>query len=205
MLGIIVQNSIYALSAFVCGNVIFFSISLSGQKWINNYHHYLTLSLLPIVTFVVTTLIAGDLALSLGMVGALSIVRFRNPVKSSFELVVFFLLITVGIATTVDIKWAWFLTLISSAIIYFSKNLKFSDQFSFDDNLTSYSLSLVLNKDVLNISDYKHLKNYSIETKDSLKEYNYLFVSRNKSEIQNLYNDLKDKYSDEISSVEISY
>ena len=131
--------------------------------------------------------------------------RFRNPVKSSFELVVFFLLITVGIATTVDIKWAWFLTLISSAIIYFSKNLKFSDQFSFDDNLTSYSLSLVLNKDVLNISDYKHLKNYSIETKDSLKEYNYLFVSRNKSEIQNLYNDLKDKYSDEISSVEISY
>ena len=47
-------------------------------------------------------LIAGNIALSLGMIGALSIVRFRNPVKSPFELTVFFGLITIGIAFAIN-------------------------------------------------------------------------------------------------------
>ena len=37
------------------------------------------------------------LFLSLGMIGALSIVRFRNPIRSPFELTVYFLSITLGI------------------------------------------------------------------------------------------------------------
>ena len=160
---------------------------------------------MPIITFVVTTLIAGDLALSLGMVGALSIVRFRNPVKSSFELVIFFLLITVGIATTVDIKWAWFLTIFSSFIIYFSKYFKFSEQFSFDDNLTNYSINIILKNKLTDIDKHKNLKNLSIEKKDDLKEYNYLFVSKNKNEIQELNNYINQKFSDDIISIEISY
>ena len=36
------------------------------------------------------------------MVGALSIVRFRTPVKNPFELVSYFILITVGIVVNVD-------------------------------------------------------------------------------------------------------
>tara|TARA_Y100000816_G_C25976499_1_gene509757 strand:- start:187 stop:804 length:618 start_codon:yes stop_codon:yes gene_type:complete len=205
MLQNIINQILFALSAFMCGNIIFFSVSLSGQRWINNYHHYLTVTLLPIITFVVTTLIAGDLALSLGMVGALSIVRFRNPVKSSFELVIFFLLITLGIATTVDIKWAWFLTILSSLIIYFSKYFKFSEQFSFDDNLTNYSLNLVLKNKLSEIDEHKNLKNFSIEKKDDLKEYNYLFVSKNKNEIKELNNYINKTFSDDIISIEISY
>ena len=205
MLQNIINQILFALSAFMCGNIIFFSVSFSGQRWINNYHHYLTVTLLPIITFVVTTLIAGDLALSLGMVGALSIVRFRNPVKSSFELVIFFLLITLGIATTVDIKWAWFLTILSSLIIYFSKYFKFSEQFSFDDNLTNYSLNLVLKNKLSEIDEHKNLKNFSIEKKDDLKEYNYLFVSKNKNEIKELNNYINKTFSDDIISIEISY
>ena len=44
------------------------------------------------------------------MVGALSIVRSRNPVKNSLELVVYFVLITIGIANSMHMKWG--LTLI---------------------------------------------------------------------------------------------
>ena len=42
----------------------------------------------------------------LGMIGALSIVRFRHPVKSALELIIYFDLITLGIATSVRTKWA---------------------------------------------------------------------------------------------------
>ena len=53
---------------------------------------------LPIITYVITNTISNNIALSLGMIGALSIVRFRHPVKSPLELVIYFALITVGIS-----------------------------------------------------------------------------------------------------------
>ena len=53
------------------------------STWSNNFQYTLICLLLPIITFVVTKVISNNIALSLGMVGALSIVRFRNPVKNS--------------------------------------------------------------------------------------------------------------------------
>ena len=82
-----------------------------GQKWIATFAHTGTLTFLPIITFVITKVISGNIALSLGMVGALSIVRFRNPVRSPFELSIYFAAITMGIAASVDIRWMIFLFL----------------------------------------------------------------------------------------------
>ena len=65
--------------------------------------------------------ISNNIALSLGMIGALSIVRFRHPVKSPLELVIYFALITVGIATSVRTKWAIQLIIATVAIILFVK------------------------------------------------------------------------------------
>ena len=84
------------------------AVIFSGQNWIKTASHSVTLLILPIITYVITSVIAGNIALSLGMVGALSIVRFRNPVKSPFELVVYFLMITAGISAGVDLKWLIF-------------------------------------------------------------------------------------------------
>ena len=61
-----------------------------GQRWIMTTAHTSTLVLLPLITYVITNVISGNIALSLGMVGALSIVRFRNPVRSPLELSVYF-------------------------------------------------------------------------------------------------------------------
>ena len=52
------------------------------------------------------------------MIGALSIVRFRHPVKSALELIMYFDLITIGIATSVRTKWAIQLILGTIAIIF---------------------------------------------------------------------------------------
>ena len=84
-------------------------LQLHGQRWITTTAHSATLVLLPILTYVITNVIAGNIALSLGMVGALSIVRFRHPVRSPFELSVYFGAITMGIAASVSIKWLFFL------------------------------------------------------------------------------------------------
>ena len=72
------------------GAVIRQALVMTGQRWANTFHHLGSYILLPNIALIITTVIKNDIALSLGMIGALSIVRFRNPVKSPFELVVFF-------------------------------------------------------------------------------------------------------------------
>ena len=91
--------------------MIRFFLQLVGQHWIKTTAHTSTLILLPIITYVITNVISGNIALSIGMVGALSIVRFRNPVRSPLELTVYFAAITMGIAASVHIKWLIFLSL----------------------------------------------------------------------------------------------
>ena len=91
--------------------VIRYLMLMLGQKWISSTSHTATLVLLPILTYVITSVISGNIALSLGMVGALSIVRFRNPVRSPLELSVYFAAITMGISASVSLKWLIFLTI----------------------------------------------------------------------------------------------
>lgn len=90
-------------------------LQLAGQTWVKTIAHTSTLMLLPILTYVITSVISGNIALSLGMVGALSIVRFRNPVRSPLELSVYFAAITIGISASVSTKWL--LTLIVSVTL----------------------------------------------------------------------------------------
>lgn len=57
----------------------------------------LTLIMLTVVTAPVVMAIGSDVALSMGMVGALSIVRFRNAVKNPLDLLYLFWSISAGI------------------------------------------------------------------------------------------------------------
>ena len=104
----------------ISGGLIRQSLVFASQIWAKTFHHTLTFFLLPVTTFVITKSIAGNIALSLGMIGALSIVRFRNPVKNPFELVIFFCSITLGIAAGVDIKLAILLLIVVIVVIIFS-------------------------------------------------------------------------------------
>lgn len=57
---------------------------------------------LPLVIHIITSAISTNIALSLGMVGALSIVRFRTPIKNPMELLIYFLLIASGIVSNTN-------------------------------------------------------------------------------------------------------
>ena len=93
------------LSLITFSLIMRFVLELCKQTWITTFSHTVTIVFLPVITFFVTKVISGNIALSLGMVGALSIVRFRNPVRSPLELTVYFTCITTGIAASVHIRW----------------------------------------------------------------------------------------------------
>ena len=108
------------LSTFL-GAAVFYSLILSKQRWAANYNFMLTCLLLPSISFVITKAISGNIALSLGMVGALSIVRFRHPVKSPFELTIFFMLVTLGITINTSKLGSVSLTLLFVLIMILHK------------------------------------------------------------------------------------
>ena len=63
------------------GLIIRYSLTLTGQAWAKSHSQTVAFMILPVITYVITKTIAGNIALSLGMIGALSIVRFRTPGK----------------------------------------------------------------------------------------------------------------------------
>lgn len=56
-----------------------------------------TLIVISLVTFLIISVVKSSLALSLGLVGALSIIRFRTPIKEPFELAYLFMAIAIGL------------------------------------------------------------------------------------------------------------
>jgi hypothetical protein len=68
------------------------SFSLTGKMHIGSI-----IPILSAVVFLVIVVVKSSLALSLGLVGALSIVRFRTPIKEPEELVYLFLAIAIGL------------------------------------------------------------------------------------------------------------
>jgi len=72
----------------------------------------LVLPVICLTTLLVISVVKSSLALSLGLVGALSIVRFRTPIKEPEELAYIFLAIAIGLALGADQKEVAVLSLI---------------------------------------------------------------------------------------------
>ncbi len=87
--------------SFLVGMFIFFIYKKTYQGVLYQRSFNISLVLASTVTSMIIMTISGNLILSLGMVGALSIVRFRTPVKDSMDLIFLFWAISVGIANGV--------------------------------------------------------------------------------------------------------
>lgn len=88
---------LHILVAAVIGFLIFLSYRLSHDGSIYSKKFNVSLVILTVLTATVMTVIGNNIALSLGMVGALSIVRFRTAIKDSRDTVYIFWTIIVGI------------------------------------------------------------------------------------------------------------
>ena len=83
--------------AAVLGFLIFVSYFITHRGTIYSKKFNASLVVLTVLTGTVMTVIGNNIALSLGMVGALSIVRFRTAIKDSRDTVYIFWTIIVGI------------------------------------------------------------------------------------------------------------
>lgn len=90
------------LAACVISILIFISYRLSHSGAVYSRKFNVSLIMLVLVTTLVMNVIGNNIALSLGMVGALSIVRFRTAIKDPRDAAYIFWAIAVGICCGVS-------------------------------------------------------------------------------------------------------
>lgn len=88
--------------SFGLGLLIYFVYQKSFRGVVYNQGFSVSLAVLTIITTMITLAISSNIALSLGMVGALSIVRYRTAIKDPADII--FLFWAVGTGITVGAK-----------------------------------------------------------------------------------------------------
>ena len=156
------------IKIFFCalgGLVVTYIHSKFSYKWLrNNFNIYVGITL-PVIGLVITTVIGSNIALSIGMIGALSIVRFRTPIRTPYELVHYFSLLTIGISAKVDLSITIVLIIILSILPYFIKRFSLLSKDTTGNNgkLSLNFQGLMNAKDFKKIISDKNIRNYSVK------------------------------------------
>lgn len=87
------------LCAFLIGLFIYWVYRKTFRGVVYSYNYNVSFVLMTMITALIIMTISTNIVLSLGMVGALSIVRFRTAVKDPLDIVYMFWAISAGIAS----------------------------------------------------------------------------------------------------------
>ncbi len=178
------QNIILDLNSFlinlIIASLLSFIVQIFYLKFSTTLSNRLDFSknfvVLGIATTIVITIVKSSLALSLGLVGALSIVRFRAAIKEPEELVYLFLIISIGLGCGAgQVKIISIGTLFSLFVIFlynfFYKNKKFN---------ASEVLNLAINKSA-NV-DEKEINQIINLIKKNTKNLDLISMSKSKND-----------------------
>ena len=167
------QNFVISL---ICVSILSLLIQLFYIRFSSTLSNRIQFSknfvILGIATCIVIMIVKSSLALSLGLVGALSIVRFRAAIKEPEELVYLFLIIAAGLGcgagqleiTVVGIIFALLIIFVYSV---FLKRIKIK-------NTDSLNLAIIINQ---NISD-SNITKIIEDIKKISNELNFVSMSR---------------------------
>jgi len=191
------------LESIFLATILCFLIQIVYVKFSNSLSNKFEFSknfiILGLATTLIITIVKSSLALSLGLVGALSIVRFRAAIKEPEELVYLFLIIATGLGcgagqamiTAIGIFVSLVILILFS--IYWNKNKKF--------NQNLLNASIVFNKRVsdqeLNkltdmISKYcNEIKFISLSSTNNESTICFDLVPKNFSSISKINSNLK--------------
>ncbi len=163
---------------------------------------------LAIITTLVITVIKFSLALSLGLVGALSIVRFRAAIKEPEELVYLFFIIAIGLANGAN---QFLLSSIATAMIIgflFARNIykNYTDNegnFSSDSNVLSINIADNTKKNIDETitelkKNFKYLKLKSVNIEKNSSSYVFWYESEN-SNLKDLLKNISELSDDNVS------
>ena len=170
--GTLSYNDIFSqiLAATIISLAIYISYRYTHEGTIYSKKFNLSLIILTILTATVMTVIGNNVALSLGMVGALSIVRFRTAIKDSRDAMYIFWAIVIGICCGVG---DYLVATIGSSIIFIVLIL-FGKVKNENRILIVISASLSLERDIEGII-FKSFNGKAIQrvkntTKDTVEE-----------------------------------
>ena len=163
--------------------------------------------ILPTVALVITRAISSNFFLSLGMIGALSIIRYRTPVKSSYELALLFSLITTGVVGNINYKYSIGLSIFVSsiAVLFFIFKKIFPNAAKQIDEKKINEFEMVITVDERDIEFLKKYSEYisSIEDytrEDKQKKTVYCLTLQNMIEAQKIREEIiNEKNIDSIS------
>jgi cell division protein FtsB len=168
-----------------------------------------TIPLLSIITFLVISVVKSSLALSLGLVGALSIIRFRTPIKNPEELIYLFMALSLGIgfgANQILMTIIVFVVFIFVLLLFNRKNtLKKNDDFNLliriKDN--SFQKNDTYDEVVKNVNSIFEQNSLSKYEKTDDQNFSLLFKLKNVD--QKKINELEKKLSLNIKNLEFYF
>ncbi|MBR5486266.1 MAG: DUF4956 domain-containing protein [Oscillospiraceae bacterium] len=113
-----VSITVTLVIAILLGLFIYFIYRTNNKSGFYNRGFNKSLATLPVITAAIIMAMGSNLTISLGMVGALSIVRFRNAVKDPADLTYLFWSISMGIVTGAGLfKLAVILSIVVAVLV----------------------------------------------------------------------------------------
>ena len=204
------EDLISVLIMLLSGYAIRYALIFSGQMWAKSFAQTVSFFILPIITFIITKTIYGNIALSLGMIGALSIVRFRHPVKSALELIIYFDLITIGIAASVKNEYAiilGILTVVIWVLLKLINNYRIKSNksslynISFTEGIEFNQLEIVSSSKVEIIEENENLKSIVFDQENN--EYLYRMAFDNKEKLNSFKKNIENL--EIIKKIDVNY
>ena len=176
------------------GLIVTYIHSKFSYKWLrNNFNLYVGITL-PVIGLVITTVIGSNIALSIGMIGALSIVRFRTPVRTPYELVHYFSLLTIGISAKVDLTITLVLVILLSILPFFIKRFSLANLNNFQTGKLSLNFQTLMSEnDFKKIVNDQKIKNYSVKKENNKFNVSGLAVFTNNNEKEKFLNEWSSK------------
>ena len=170
-----------------------------SKSWSNRFQFSNLLPILALTVFLVISIVKSSLALSLGLVGALSIVRFRTPIKEPEELLYLFIAIAVGLGLAANqtiLTVIIFIFLILLILTISNKKLVKENDYNL---IIEYKKKKDSVKIVTNIIKTNFVVADFVKY-ELLEEYNEMMVFRvsmkDMTELENLNKDLKENLGD---------
>jgi hypothetical protein len=159
----LVYISFACLLCVLCSYILQIVFKNKSSSFSNRAQLQNLIPVLSVTVFLVISVVKSSLALSLGLVGALSIVRFRTPIKEPEELTYIFIAIAIGVGFASG-------QIILTSIVFFIIIMVIFYISSKSSGSKANNFNLIIECDAVDLN----FKNISKVMKDNLNNVNFI-------------------------------
>jgi hypothetical protein len=189
------------LLGVVLSTIVAWYYARFGEALSNRIKFARLLPVLCLITLLVISVVKASLALSLGLVGALSIVRFRTAIKDPEELIYLFMAIAIGLGLGADQQVATVIAvcvlvalLISTRLVTFrsqKRNLYLNIQVPESESVNMFES---VNEILVNHAQFVDMRR--LDRRDHLLQLTYFLDCKDQGELTGLMDKLRQEIPD---------